>query len=176
MQSDPYYTARVHGLSDIKEASPELEAMQAHMVNLFAKFVSMIPYLPDELQVVATNIKDAGKVTDLIAANLNVSLDEKQELLTQLDVRKRIERLTSILNREIELLDLGQKIQTQVQDELTKNQKDFYLRQQVRAIQRSSAKATRATTRSRSCARSSTPPIRRKRCARSPTTRARAPA
>ena len=136
IQTEPYYTASVHELSDIKEASPELEAMQAHMVNLFAKFVSMIPYLPDELQVVATNIKDAGKVTDLIAANLNVSLDEKQELLTQLDVRKRLERLTSILNREIELLELGQKIQTQVQDELTKNQKDFYLRQQMRAIQK----------------------------------------
>ena len=136
IQTEPFYTARVRELSDIRDGSPELEAMQAHMVNLFAKFVSMIPYLPDELQVVATNIKDAGKVADLIAANLNVSLDEKQELLTQLDVRKRLERLTSILNREIELLELGQKIQTQVQDELTKNQKDFYLRQQMRAIQK----------------------------------------
>jgi hypothetical protein len=102
---------------------------------LEAKFVSMIPYLPDELQVVAMNVKDPGKVTDLIASNLNVSLDEKQELLATLDVRKRLERLTSILNREIELLELGQKIQSQVQDELSKNQKDFYLRQQMRAIQ-----------------------------------------
>ena len=55
--------------------------MQAHMVNQFAKFVSMIPYLPDELQVVVMNIKDPGKVTDLIASNLNISLEEKQELL-----------------------------------------------------------------------------------------------
>ena len=82
--TEPYYTARVQELTDAREPSAELEASQAHMVNLFAKFVSMIPYLPDELQVVAMNIKDAGKVTDLIAANLNVSLDEKQELLTQL--------------------------------------------------------------------------------------------
>ena len=134
--TDPYYTARVRELSDLIEPSAELEAVQAHMVNLFAKLVSMIPYLPDELQVVAMNIKDPGKVTDLIAANLNVSLDEKQELLTQLAVRTRIERLTSILNREIELLELGQKIQTQVQDELSKHQKDFYLRQQMRAIQK----------------------------------------
>ena len=60
--------------------------MQAHMVNQFAKFVSMIPYLPDELQVVVMNIKDPGKVTDLIASNLNISLEEKQDLL--IDARR----------------------------------------------------------------------------------------
>ena len=132
----PFFTARIRQLADVNQQSPEIEPMQAHMVNQFAKFVSMIPYLPDELQVVAMNIKDAGKVTDLIASNLNVSVEEKQELLSTLEVRKRIERLTTILNREIELLELGQKIQSQVQDELTKNQKDFYLRQQMRAIQK----------------------------------------
>src|SRR3989475_3302849 len=98
------------------------------MVNQFAKFVSMIPYLPDELQVVVMNIKDPGRVTDLVASNLNISIDEKQELLGTLEVRVRLERLSAILNREIELLELGQKIQTQVQSELTKNQKEFYLR------------------------------------------------
>jgi ATP-dependent Lon protease len=136
VSSDPFYTARIRQLADEGEPSADVEAMQAHMVNQFAKFVSMIPYLPDELQVVAMNIKDAGKVTDLIASNLNVAVDEKQELLATLDVRKRLERLTSILNREIELLELGQKIQSQVQDELSKTQKDFYLRQQMRAIQK----------------------------------------
>ena len=135
-KKEPFFVARIRQLTDEYDPSPDVEAMQAHMVNQFAKFVSMIPYLPDELQVVAMNIKDAGKVTDLIASNLNVSVDEKQELLATLDVRKRLERLTSILNREIELLELGQKIQSQVQDELSKTQKDFYLRQQMRAIQK----------------------------------------
>ncbi|MGH7789129.1 MAG: endopeptidase La [Candidatus Binatia bacterium] len=135
-QREPFLRATVRQLTDVLEPSPDLEAMQAHMVNQFAKFVAMIPYLPDELQVVAMNIKDAGKVTDLIASNLNVAMEEKQELLSILDVRQRLERLTSILNREIELLELGQKIQSQVQDELSKNQKDFYLRQQMRAIQK----------------------------------------
>ena len=96
----------------------------------------MIPYLPDELQVVVMNIKDPGKVTDLIASNLNISLEEKQDLLNTLDVRARLERLSTILNREIELLELGHKIQSQVQTELNKNQKEFYLRQQMKAIQR----------------------------------------
>src|SRR3989475_6011082 len=106
------------------------------MVNQFAKFVSMIPYLPDELQVVVMNIKDPGKVTDLIASNLNISLEEKQDLLSTLDVRARLEKLSTILNREIELLELGHKIQSQVQSELNKNQNEFYLRQQLKAIQK----------------------------------------
>jgi ATP-dependent Lon protease len=136
VSSEPFFTASIRQLADELEESADVEAMQAHMVNQFGKFVSMIPYLPDELQVVAMNIKDPGKVTDLIASNLNVALEEKQELLATLDVRKRVERLTTILNREIELLELGQKIQSQVQDELSKTQKDFYLRQQMRAIQK----------------------------------------
>ncbi|HEV7734452.1 MAG TPA: endopeptidase La [Candidatus Binatia bacterium] len=135
-QRQPYLKARVRHLQDVYEPSPELEAMQVHMVNQFAKFVSMIPYLPDELQVVVMNIKDPGKVTDLIASNLNIAIEEKQELLSTLDVRARIERLSTILGREIELLELGHKIQTQVQSELNKNQKEFYLRQQLKAIQR----------------------------------------
>ncbi len=136
VQTEPHFRARIRQLRDEYEPSPDLDAMQAHMVNQFAKFVSMIPYLPDELQVVAMNIKDPGKVSDLIASNLNISLDEKQELLSQLSVRKRLERLSAILNREIELLELGQKIQSQVQEDLSKNQKEFYLRQQMRAIQK----------------------------------------
>ena len=130
------FAARVRQLHDVYEPSQDLEAMQAHMVNQFAKFVSMIPYLPDELQVVVMNIKDPGKVTDLIASNLNISLEEKQELLATLDVRARLERLSTILNREIELLELGHKIQSQVQSELDKNQREYYLREQMKAIQK----------------------------------------
>jgi ATP-dependent Lon protease len=136
VQFKPFYRARVRHLSDVFEPSKDLEAVQAHMVNQFAKFVSMIPYLPDELQVVVMNIKDPGKVTDLIASNLNVSLEEKQDLLNTLEVRLRMEKLSTILNREIELLELGHKIQSQVQSELSKHQKEFYLRQQMRAIQK----------------------------------------
>jgi ATP-dependent Lon protease len=77
-------------LQDLVETTKDLEAVQAHMVNQFAKFVSMIPYLPDELQVVVMNIKDPAKVADLIASNLNVSLEEKQDLLATLDVRARL--------------------------------------------------------------------------------------
>ena len=135
-QREPYFRADVRQLQDVIQPSKDLDAIQAHMVNQFAKFVSMIPYLPDELQVVVMNIKDPGKVTDLIASNLNISLEEKQDLLSTLDVRLRLEKLSTILNREIELLELGHKIQSQVQSELSKNQKEFYLRQQLKAIQK----------------------------------------
>src|SRR5262245_27012176 len=135
-QRQPYHAARVRQLQDVHEPSQDVEALQVAVVTQFAKFVSMIPYLPDELQVVVMNIKDPGKVSDLIASNLNISLEEKQELLSTLDVRVRLDRLSTILAREIELLELGHKIQSQVQSELNKNQKDFYLRQQMKAIQR----------------------------------------
>ncbi|MEW6272083.1 MAG: endopeptidase La [Thermodesulfobacteriota bacterium] len=135
-QTEPFYVGRVRTLMDEYEESKDLDAIQAHLVNQFAKFVSMIPYLPDELQLVVMNIKDPGKVTDLIASNLNISLEEKQDLLNTLSVRSRLQRLSVILNREIELLELGSKIQSQVQTELSKNQREFYLRQQMRAIQR----------------------------------------
>jgi ATP-dependent Lon protease len=136
VQVAPCFRARVRLLSDVHDPSKDTEALHAHVVAQFAKFVSLIPYLPDELQVVVMNIKDPGRVTDLIASNLNISVEEKQDLLSALDVRARLEKLSAILNRELELVELGQKIQTQVQSELTKNQKEFYLRQQMRAIQK----------------------------------------
>ena len=136
LQADPYLRARVAHLQDAYTPSKDLDALQAHMVSQFAKFVSMVPYLPDELQGVVMNIKDPGRVTDLIASNLNISVDEKQDLLNTMEVRTRLEKLSTILSREVELVELGNKIQTQVQSELNKNQKEFYLRQQMRAIQK----------------------------------------
>jgi ATP-dependent Lon protease len=135
-QREPYFRAAVRALPDVVAPAPELDAVMAHVAGQFAKFVAMIPYLPDELQVVASNIKDPGKLADLIASNLNIALEEKQELLAEDDVRHRLERLTAVLARELDLLELGQKIQSDVQSELTKNQKEFFLRQQMKAIQR----------------------------------------
>jgi ATP-dependent Lon protease len=136
VQTEPHFRARIRALEDAYDSSHALDAMQAHMLNQFARFVSMSPYLPDELQVVAMNIKDPGKLTDLIASNLNIAVEEKQDLLSTLEVSHRIEKLAAILNRELELLELGHKLQSQVQGELSKNQREFYLRQQLRAIQK----------------------------------------
>jgi ATP-dependent Lon protease len=136
LQQDPYLRARVVPLQDSVQPSRDLDALQAHVVSQFSKFVSMVPYLPDELQGVVMNIKDPGRVADLIASQLNISSEEKQDLLNVLDIRTRLEKLSTILTREVELVELGHKIQSQVQTELNKNQKEFYLRQQMRAIQK----------------------------------------
>jgi ATP-dependent Lon protease len=135
-QRDPYFRATIRPVGDVVAPSPELDALVTHVVTQFGKFVSLIPYLPDELQVVAANITDPGKVADLIASNLNITPDEKQSLLAREEVRERLAELSTLLAREIELLELGQKIQSDVQSELTKNQKEFFLRQQMKAIQR----------------------------------------
>lgn len=136
LQIEPYLRARIARLEDIERSSKDVSALQAHMVSQFSKFVSMVPYLPDELQGVVMNIKDPARVADLIASQLNISGDEKQDLLNTLDIGARLEKLSTILSREIELVELGHKIQSQVQGELNKNQKEFYLRQQMRAIQK----------------------------------------
>ena len=136
LQHEPYLRASVAHLQDVVRSASDIDARQAHLVSQFAKFVSQVPYLPDELQGVVMNIKDPGRAADLIGSNLNISVNEKQDLLNTLDVKERLEKLSSILNREGELVELGHKIQSQVQSELNKNQKEFYLRQQMRAIQK----------------------------------------
>ena len=136
LQHEPYLRASVAHLQDVVRSASDIDARQAHLVSQFAKFVSQVPYLPDELQGVVMNIKDPGRTADLIGSNLNISVNEKQDLLNTLDVKERLEKLSSILNREGELVELGHKIQSQVQSELNKNQKEFYLRQQMRAIQK----------------------------------------
>ncbi len=136
LQSEPYFTANVRRLTELVVPSKELDAFQAHLVSQFSKFVSLVPYLPDELQVMAMQVREPGRLTDLVASYLKIAIEEEQDLLSSLDVRVRMEKLTAILSREIELLELGHKIQSQVQTELNKNQREFYLRQQLKAIQK----------------------------------------
>ena len=135
-QREPYFTAHVTRLSEEFKPDREAEALQANLVSQFSKFVSLVPYLPDELQVMAMQVRDPARLTDLVASYLKIAVEELQDLLATLDVRGRLEKLIVILSREIELLELGHKIQSQVQTELNKNQREYYLRQQLKAIQK----------------------------------------
>ena len=136
VQRDPYFIVRVARLAETLEQAKEVEALQANLVSQFSKFVSLVPYLPDELQVMAMQVRDPARLTDLVASYLKIAVEELQDLLGTLDVRQRLEKLIVILSREIELLELGHKIQSQVQSELNKNQREYYLRQQLKAIQK----------------------------------------
>jgi len=136
MQRDPYFMVQVTRLPETFTPEKEAEALQANLVSQFSKFVSLVPYLPDELQVMAMQVRDPARLTDLVASYLKIAVEELQDLLATLDVRQRLEKLLVILTREIELLELGHKIQSQVQSELNKSQREYYLRQQLKAIQK----------------------------------------
>ncbi|HZP45144.1 MAG TPA: endopeptidase La [Candidatus Binataceae bacterium] len=136
IQREPYFVAQVTRLTEVFTPDKEGEALQANLISQFSKFVSLVPYLPDELQVMAMQVRDPARLTDLAASYLKIAVEELQDLLATLDVRQRLEKLLVILTREIELLELGHKIQSQVQSELNKSQREYYLRQQLKAIQR----------------------------------------
>jgi ATP-dependent Lon protease len=136
IQSEPYLRARVEVVEERVESTTELEAMHRNLLSLFQKVVQLAPNLPDELSVAATNMAEPGELADFIAAHLNLSLEEKQENLELLDVSERIKKLTALINRELEILELGTKIQSQIKGEMGKVQREFYLREQLKAIQR----------------------------------------
>ncbi len=136
VQVEPYLRGRVERVEVTVERTPELEALMRNIVSLFQKVVALAPNLPDELAVAAMNLPDPGNLADLVAAHVNLSLEESQEILETLDVRERMEKLTSFINRELEILELRGKIQSQVRTEVDKAQREFLLREQLKAIQK----------------------------------------
>jgi len=135
-QTRPYLTASVQPLSDRLDGGVEVDALASNAANQFQKMAALVSYLPEELRVLAVNIDDPARLADFIAFHLNLRLTEKQALLEDLDVRRRLERLTVLLGRELQILELGKKIQDQVQIEMGKAQREHYLREQIRAMQK----------------------------------------
>jgi ATP-dependent Lon protease len=135
VSEEPYLVASVEQLPDVVEPSPELEALTHNVQRTFTEIIEQIPYLPEELQLAVANLEDPSALTHLIAGALRISTQEKQELLEQVDVAKRLRRLSEILARELEVVQLGTKIQSQVQSEIDKGQREYYLREQLKAIQ-----------------------------------------
>jgi ATP-dependent Lon protease len=131
----PYLVARISELPDVSEPSAELEALTRNVQRTFSEIVEQIPYLPEELQMAVANIDDPAALGHLIAGALRVGTEEKQKLLEEVDVAKRLRHLARILARELEVVQLGTQIQTQVQSEIDKGQREFFLRQQLKAIQ-----------------------------------------
>jgi ATP-dependent Lon protease len=131
----PYLVARISELPDVSEPSPELEALSRNVQGTFSEIIEQIPYLPEELQLAVANIDDPAALGHLIAGSLRIGTEEKQKLLEEVDVAKRLRHLSRILARELEVVQLGTQIQTQVQSEVDKSQREFFLRQQMKAIQ-----------------------------------------
>jgi len=139
VQFDPYLRAKLAVLADEKEEETgvDFQALRRTIVSQFERIIKLSPQLPDDLQTIVINIEDAGRLADYIATNLpNLSIVSKQFVLEQVSVRKRLEVLNTELAKELEVLELRSKIQNQVQEEVGKSQREYFLREQLRAIQR----------------------------------------
>src|SRR5947199_1545120 len=139
VQFEPYLRANISVLGDEKEdeSGVDFQALRRTVVSQFERIIKLSPQLPDDLQTIVINIEDAGRLADYIATNLpNLSIVSKQFVLEQIQVRKRLEFLNTELAKELEVLELRSKIQNQVQEEVGKSQREYFLREQLRAIQR----------------------------------------
>src|SRR5687768_13460503 len=137
--SRPYLRGRVIEAPEVlkEEDRLEIDALQRNIKANFQQIVSLSPLMSDDLQALASNITDPGRLADFIASGLGtIATETKQEVLQMLDVRARLDLLNRLLIKELEVLELGSKIQSQVQSEVGKNQRDYFLREQLKAIQK----------------------------------------
>jgi ATP-dependent Lon protease len=144
-REEPYLVADVAPLPDVLVPSTELIALQRNVQAAFTRIVEAAPYLPDELLVAAANIDEPAQLTHLVASALRMSSEDKQALLEQVDVAARLRRLVDVLAHELEVISIGTSIQERVQSDLNRNQREFVLRQQLRAIQEELGETDEAT-------------------------------
>jgi ATP-dependent Lon protease len=135
VQEDPYLVGEFEQVPDELVESKEVEALTRNVQALFARVIGLVPYLPEELQLAAANVDEPSALTHLVASTLRLKTEEKQHLLELVNVEERLREVSKILSRELEVFELGTKIQSQVQSEMEKGQREFFLRQQLKAIQ-----------------------------------------
>ncbi len=136
IQTDPYIKARVTALADKSDKSVELEALMRGVAELFQKMVTLTPNMPEELSSAALSIEDPRQLVYLIATNIRLDLPQRQELLESDSLHDKLSKLMQYLNREVEVLELGRKIQGQARDQMQKAEREYLLRQQLSAIRK----------------------------------------
>ncbi|MBI3871668.1 MAG: endopeptidase La [candidate division Zixibacteria bacterium] len=136
VRSTPFVVAKIETHEDSTARSIPIEATVRNALELLKKAVELSPYLSEDLQITAINTEEPGKLADLIAANLNVAHTQKQEVLETFDVRARLDKVMDLLNKEVEVLELSRKIQSQAATEMGRMQKEYILREQLKAIQK----------------------------------------
>src|SRR4051812_42040181 len=135
VSEQPWLIAEIEALPDVVEESTELTALVRNVQQTFTSIVEQVPYLPEELRLAVANLDEPSSLSNLIAGALRIGVEEKQALLEEVDVAKRLRRLSELLARELEVISIGSKIQSQVQAELDSSQREYFLRQQLKAIQ-----------------------------------------
>jgi len=134
IEGKPYQQARIKLLEEKDVKDLETEALMSNLLALFDRILKLSPFLPPEFGPMAKSITEAGTLADLIASIINAPVEEKQKVLDIVDIKQRLKELTRMVNHQMEVLELGNKIQTKVKDDIDKSQREYYLRQQLKAI------------------------------------------
>lgn len=134
--SEPHLRAKILPIFEEYQKDIEIDAMYINLKNLYKKAVEMAPYLSSELSQIASQMENPGNLVDLIGSTINISVSEKQEILEKIDLKERLKKVTILLNREVETLELSSRIQSHVKEGIDKTQREYYLREQLKAIQK----------------------------------------
>jgi ATP-dependent Lon protease len=129
-----YHIAQVEHLPENEEKDNETEALMTNLVGLFTKIIELSPGLPQEISGMAQSIQEPGTLADMVASTINSTPEEKQSILETIDVKKRLKEISKLANHQLQILELGNKIQSQVKGDMEKSQREYYLRQQLKAI------------------------------------------
>src|SRR5215813_1987124 len=136
VETQPFLRARCHIAPESAQHDIEVEALKRNAIDMFQRLVNLVQYLPDQLALAAMNMDDPRQVVYLIASTAQMELPLRQELIELDSVRKKLEKVTAFLTHDLEVLELGKKIQNQAQEEMGKAQREYFLREQLKAIQR----------------------------------------
>jgi len=134
--TDPCLKAQVRVFEEGTESTPELESLMSTMRELAQKIIDLSPHIPSEASFLVRSIDNPGILADIVSSNLSIGVEEKQELLETFDTKERMTKVIALLNKEIQVLELSNKIQTEVKGEMDKAQREYFLREQLKAIQK----------------------------------------
>ena len=137
IQTDPFFIAEVEVMEDVQPKDPiKVEAFTTNLKNQFQQASDLAPEITTEHQAMISNIQEPGIIADIVIAFSNIPVNEKQEILQTIEIEERLNKSTYIFNKYLQTLELGKKIQNEVQDEISRGQREMYLRQQLKAIQK----------------------------------------
>ena len=134
LQRQPYFSARTSVIPDALEKGVALDALHRSVRDQFSRLLDLLPHAPSEVKLSAVNITEPGRFADLVAANLNLSMEERCTILDAAEVKQRLERISVLLEREMQIVELGTKIHEDVKQKINQGQREFFLREQMRAI------------------------------------------
>lgn len=136
IELDPYYQVEVNEFEEMEGKTPEVEALTRSVIHQFEQWVKLSKKIPPETLVSVVTVEEPGRLADLIASHLSLKIEDKQALLDAITVKDRLEKLCEIIGREMEILELEKKINVRVRKQMEKTQKEYYLREQLKAIQK----------------------------------------